>query len=36
MIVTKQFFAIQLLNYLQHKITLNELVAWAEYVTMEG
>ena len=35
MIVTKQQLAVNLLNYLQHKITLNELVDWAETALME-
>ena len=36
MIITKQQLAIKLLNYLQHKISLQELVAWAENALMEG
>lgn len=36
MIITKQQLAVKLLNYLQHKISLEELVAWAENAFMEG
>jgi len=36
MIITKQKLAVNLLNYLQHKISLDELVAWAENAFMEG
>ncbi len=36
MIITKQELAISLLNYLQHKCSLNELVQWAEEAFMEG
>jgi len=36
MIVTKQQLAINLLNYLQHKSNLEELVEWAEIALMEG
>ncbi len=36
MIITKQQVAIQVLNYLQHKISLSDLVAWAEDAIMEG
>ena len=36
MIVTKQQLAVKLLNYLQHKSSLDELVAWAEYALMEA
>jgi hypothetical protein len=36
MIITKQQVAIQVLNYLQHKINLNDLVTWAEEGLMEG
>lgn len=36
MIITKQELAISLLNYLQHKCSLNELVEWAEVAFMEG
>jgi ABC-type enterochelin transport system ATPase subunit len=36
MIITKQQLAVSLLNYLQHKISLEELVAWAENAFMEG
>jgi ABC-type enterochelin transport system ATPase subunit len=35
MIITKQL-AINHLNYFQHKITLKELVTWAENAFMEG
>jgi hypothetical protein len=36
MIITKQQLAVKLLNYLQHKTSLEELVAWAENALMEG
>jgi len=36
MIITKQQLAVNLLNYLQHKINLNDLVVWAENALMEG
>jgi ABC-type enterochelin transport system ATPase subunit len=36
MIITKQQLAVKLLNYLQHKISLEELVLWAENAFMEG
>jgi hypothetical protein len=36
MIITKQQLAVNLLNYLQHKTTLDDLVAWAEDALMEG
>jgi len=36
MIITKQLLAVNMLNYLQHKITLNDLVEWAENGFMEG
>jgi len=36
MIVTKQQIAVNLLNYLQHKTSLDELVVWAENSLMEG
>lgn len=36
MIITKQIAATQLLQYLQHKISLNELVNWAEEAVQEG
>jgi len=36
MIVTKQQIAVTLLNYLQHKTSLDELVDWAENSLMEG
>lgn len=35
MIITKQLIAIKLLNYLQHKNSLNDLVTWAETAMME-
>ena len=35
MIVTKQQIAIKLLNYLQQKSSLNDLVVWAETALME-
>jgi hypothetical protein len=35
MIITKQL-AINHLNYFQHKITLKELVTWAENAFIEG
>lgn len=36
MIITKQILAVNLLSYLQHKITLSDLVNWAEEAFMEG
>ena len=36
MIITKQQLAVNLLNYLQHKTTLDHLVEWAESALMEG
>jgi hypothetical protein len=36
MIITKQQLAVSLLNYLQHKTSLNDLVVWAENTLMEG
>jgi cobyrinic acid a,c-diamide synthase len=36
MIITKQQLAVNLLNYLQDKISLEELVEWAENAFMEG
>lgn len=36
MTITKQELATNLLNYLQHKTTLNDLVNWAEVAFMEG
>ena len=36
MIITKQQLAVNLLNYLQHKISLTDLVDWAENAFMEG
>lgn len=36
MIITKQQLAVNLLNYLQHKTTLSDLVNWAEEAFMEG
>ena len=36
MIITKQILAVSILNYLQHKTTLDELVSWAEDALMEG
>jgi hypothetical protein len=36
MIITKQLLAVNLLNYLQHKTSLNDLVDWAESALMEG
>ncbi len=36
MIITKQHLAVKLLNYLQHKTSLEELAAWAENAFMEG
>ena len=36
MIITKQQLAVNLLNYLQHKTSLEELVEWAENALMEG
>jgi hypothetical protein len=36
MIITKQLLAVNLLNYLQHKKSLDDLVDWAENAFMEG
>ncbi|HAQ19086.1 MAG TPA: hypothetical protein DCR40_07630 [Prolixibacteraceae bacterium] len=36
MIITKQQLAVNMLNYLQHKTTLDILVEWAESAMMEG
>lgn len=36
MTITKQKVASKLLNYLQHKSSLKELVGWAETAIMEG
>lgn len=36
MIITKQQLAVNLLNYLQHKTSLDDLVAWAEDALLEG
>lgn len=36
MIITKQYIAEQINNYLQHKIKLEDLVDWAENAMMEG
>jgi len=36
MIITKQQLAVNLLNYLQHKTSLNDLVNWAENALIEG
>jgi hypothetical protein len=36
MIITKQQLAVNLLNYLQHKTNLSDLVEWAENAMMEG
>jgi hypothetical protein len=36
MIITKQQLAVNLLNYLQRKTTLSDLVSWAEEAFMEG
>jgi hypothetical protein len=36
MIVTKQQLAINLLNYLQRKTSLDDLVNWAENALMDG
>jgi hypothetical protein len=36
MIITKQQVAVNLLNYLQHKTRLSDLVEWAEIAFMEG
>ena len=36
MIITKQQLAVNLLNYLQHKTSLDDLVAWSEDALMEG
>lgn len=36
MIITKQQLAVKLLNYLQNKTSLEELVEWAENALMEA
>lgn len=36
MIITKQLLAVNLLNYLQHKTSLDDLVVWAENAMMDG
>jgi len=36
MIITKQQLAVNLLNYMQRKLSLEELVSWAEDAFMEG
>ncbi|MEO6694516.1 MAG: hypothetical protein ABIY50_12240 [Ignavibacteria bacterium] len=36
MIITKKILADKILHYLQHKITLSELVDWAENATMKN
>ena len=36
MIITKQKLAVNLLNYLQHKTSLSDLVEWAENALMDG
>ncbi len=36
MIVTKQLLAVNLLSYLQHKKSLDDLVNWAEDAFMDG
>jgi hypothetical protein len=36
MIITKQQLAVNLLNYLQHKTSLIDLVSWAEEALLEG
>lgn len=36
MIITKQLLAVNLLNYLQHKKSLDDLLDWAENAFMEG
>jgi len=36
MIITKQQLAVNMLNYLQNKMSLNDLVNWAENALMEG
>jgi len=36
MIITKQLLAVNLLNYLQHKTSLNDLVDWAENALLDG
>lgn len=35
MIITKQQLAVKLLNYLQHKTSLEDLVEWAENALMD-
>jgi len=36
MIIEKQQLAVNILNYLQHKTSLSDLVDWAENALMEG
>jgi hypothetical protein len=36
MIITKKILAEKIINYLHHKITLDDLVTWAENVMMDG
>jgi len=36
MIITKQQLAVNMLNYLQHKTSLSDLVDWAENALMAG
>jgi ABC-type enterochelin transport system ATPase subunit len=36
MIITKQQIAVNLLNYLQHKTSISDLVEWAEFALMDG
>jgi len=36
MIITKKILAEKIISYLYHKITLDELVSWAENIMMEG
>ncbi|MEI6275754.1 MAG: hypothetical protein WCP08_07180 [Prolixibacteraceae bacterium] len=35
MVITKQLLAVNLLSYLQHKTSLDDLVAWAENSLMD-
>ena len=36
MVITRQILAAQLSEYLQHKVTIEQLVDWSERAVMEG
>ena len=36
MVITRQILATQLSEYLQHKVTIEQLVDWSERAVMEG